>query len=96
MTFRSTCRYTYILVSTSERLMSVVSVKVPPRVKEEMRKVKDSIKWSEEIRNFILDKLQEEARKEGIKRAEERLGYVRKLPKGSTAKLIREDRDSRH
>jgi len=73
-----------------------VSVKVPPKVKEDMQKVKDSVKWSEEIRNFILEKLEEEKRKEGIKRAEETLGKVRKLPEGSTTKLVREDRDSHH
>ena len=76
--------------------MSVVSVKVPPKVKEGMQRVKDSVKWSEEIRNFILEKLEEERRKEGIRNAEETLTGVRKLPKGSAARLIREDRDSHH
>jgi len=76
--------------------MSVVSVKVPSQVKEDMQRVKDSVKWSEEIRKFILEKLEEERRKEGIKNAEEALSGVRKLPKGSAARLIREDRDSRH
>jgi hypothetical protein len=76
--------------------MSVVSVKVPPNVKEDMQRVKDSVKWSEEIRNFILDKLEEEKRKENIKKAEEVLGKVRRLPEGSTARFVREDRDSHH
>jgi hypothetical protein len=61
--------------------MSVVSVKVPPNVKEDMQRVKDSVKWSEEIRNFILDKLEEEKRKENIKKAEEVLGKVRGTPR---------------
>lgn len=76
--------------------MSVVSVKVPPRVKEDMQKLKDSVQWSEEIRNFIIDKLEEEKRKEGIRKAEEVLGKVRRLPRGSTVGLVREDRDSHH
>jgi hypothetical protein len=76
--------------------MSVVSVKVPPNVKEDMQRMKDSVKWSEEIRNFILEKLEEEKRKENIKKAEEVLGKVRRLPEGSTAGLVREDRDSHH
>lgn len=76
--------------------MSVVSVKVPSKVKQDMRKVKDSVKWPEEIRNFILEKLEEEKRKENIKNAEEVLAKVRRLPKGSTARLVREDRDSHH
>ncbi len=76
--------------------MSVVSVKVPPKVKEDMQRVKGSVRWSEEIRNFILVKLEEERRKENIKDAEKTLEKVRRLPKGSTAKLVREDRDSHH
>ncbi len=76
--------------------VSVVSVKVPPKVKEDMHRVKDNVKWSEEIRNFILEKLEEERRKEGIKNAEKTLSGVRKLPKDSAARLIREDRDSHH
>ncbi len=42
--------------------MSVVSVKVPQKVKEEMEKMKGSVKWPDEIRNFILDKLEQEKR----------------------------------
>jgi hypothetical protein len=76
--------------------MSVVSVKVPLKVKQEMQKVKDSVKWSEEIRNFILEKLEEERRKENIENAEEVLRKVRSLPEGSSVKFVREDRDSRH
>ncbi len=72
-----------------------MSVKVPPKVKEDMQKVKD-VKWSEEIRNFILEKLEEEKRKESIRKAEAVLRGVRRLPKGSASKLIREDRDSHH
>jgi len=76
--------------------MSVVSVKVPPKVKQDMQRVKDSVKWSEEIRNFILEKLEEERRKENIENAEEVLRKVRRLPKGSSVKFVREDRDSHH
>ena len=76
--------------------MSVISVKVPPKVKEDMQKVKGRVKWSEEIRNFILEKLEEERRKEGIRNADETLRGVRKLPKGTAVRLIREDRDSHH
>ena len=71
-------------------------MKVPPKVKEDMRRVKHSVKWSEEIRNFILDRLEDERRKENIKNAEEILGKVRRLPKGIAAELLRKDRDSHH
>ena len=76
--------------------MPVVSVKVPPKVKQDMQRMKDTVKWSEEIRNFILEKLEEERRRKNIQNAEEVLRKVRKLPKGSSVEFVREDRDSRH
>lgn len=76
--------------------MSVVSVKVPREVKEEMEKMKASVKWAEEIRKFILDKLERERRLENASKVEEMLGGIRRLPKGSTEKLIRDDRDRHH
>jgi len=74
--------------------MSVVSVKVPPKVKEEIEKTKASVKWPEEIRGFILERLEREKRKESLSKVQEMLRGVRKLPNGSTARLVREDRDS--
>ncbi len=73
---------------------SVVSVKIPQKVKEEMEKMKDNVEWPEEIRNFILKKLEEEKRKENASKVEKMLKGIRKFPQGSTARLIREDRDS--
>jgi len=74
--------------------MSVVSVKVPPKVKEEMDKTRSSVKWPEEIRGFILERLEREKRRENISKVEGMLRGVRKLPSGSGARLVREDRDS--
>ena len=76
--------------------MSVVSVKVPRKVKEDMEKMKGSVKWPEEIRNFILDKLEREKRIENASKVEEILRGIRRFPKGSTARLIRDDRDRHH
>ena len=76
--------------------MSVVSVKVPRQVKEEMEKTKDSVKWADEIRRFIIGKLEEESRRKGIEDAERVLRGVRRLPKGTAEQLVREDRDSHH
>jgi hypothetical protein len=74
--------------------MSVVSVKVPLKVKEEMERTKASVKWPDEIRNFILERLEHEKRRENASKVEEMLRGVRKLPKGSAARLVREDRDN--
>lgn len=36
-------------------MSSVVSFKVPREIKEKMKKLEKHIKWSEELRNFLID-----------------------------------------
>ena len=74
--------------------MSVVSVKVPEEVKKDMEEFKGKVNWSEEIRGFISKKIEENRRRENIEKADRLLRKSRKLPQGTAAKLIREDRDS--
>ncbi|HKW05911.1 MAG TPA: hypothetical protein VJN71_11470 [Nitrososphaerales archaeon] len=74
--------------------MSVVSIKVPEEVKRDMEKRKQRINWSEEIRKFISSKIEEDRRRENIARADKILQSTRKLQKGTSSKLVREDRDS--
>lgn len=76
--------------------MSVVSVKVPDEIKRDMEKRKERINWSEEIRQFISNKIKEDQRRENIEKADKILQKTRKLPKGAASKLVREDRDSRN
>jgi hypothetical protein len=73
--------------------MSVVSVKVPPEIKKEMENLRASVEWPKEIRQFIVDRVELEKRKQNASRAEQILRGVRRLPKGSAARLVREDRD---
>jgi hypothetical protein len=69
-------------------------VKVPDEIKKDMEKRKGRINWSEEIRQFISNKIKEDQRQENIEKADKLLQKTRKLPKGSATKLVREDRDS--
>jgi hypothetical protein len=73
--------------------VSVVSVKVPPEIKKEMENLKGSVDWPKEIRQFIADRVEREKRKQNASKAEQILQGVRRLPKESTARLVREDRD---
>lgn len=43
--------------------MPLVSVKVPDEIKKNMEKRKGRINWSEEIRSFIIRKLEENERR---------------------------------
>lgn len=71
--------------------MAVVSVKVPEAVKKKMRQVE--INWSEEIRGYILKKIKEMEKEQKLKEIREMIRGV-KVPKGTAAALVREDRDS--
>ncbi|MDA4131188.1 MAG: hypothetical protein OK457_10495 [Thaumarchaeota archaeon] len=76
--------------------MSVVSVKVSSKTKKEMESLRDNIEWPEEIRGFIESRLEQERRRQAVERAEKTLKGVRPVPKGTAAKLVREDRDRGH
>ena len=42
----------------------------------------------------MAEKLEEEQRRENVERAEKLFSAIRRLPKGTGARLVREDRDS--
>jgi len=74
--------------------MAVVSVKIPDEVKSEMERFSDRICWSDEIRSFIVQKLEEARRHETMERVEALLRTMPTHPEGTAAKLVREIRDS--
>lgn len=74
--------------------MSVYSIRIPPEIKKEMDRLKDEINWSEEIRKFIKNRIEEHKKRKVL---EEVVSYIQTLPeakKGTAQKLVREDRDS--
>ena len=76
--------------------MSVVIVKISPKVKKEMEQLKDKIEWPSEIRKFIESRVEQVRREENIERAERVLKTMPQVPKGTAARLVRESRDSGH
>lgn len=76
--------------------MSVVSVKVAPKVKKEMDELKEKIEWPEEIRAFIQNRLEKAKREESIRKVDQLLKNMPGVPKRTASKLVREDRDSGH
>ena len=73
--------------------VSVITVRVPRELKEEMRKL--NINWSEEIRKFIARRIDEELRKRRIEEALAMLRGTGSVERGFAEKAVREDRDSR-
>jgi hypothetical protein len=74
--------------------MAVVSVKVPEWVKEKMKELSNDINWPEEIRKFIIAKINEIERVRAVERAIKILEKVPFAEQETAKKLIREDRDS--
>ena len=74
--------------------MSVVSVKVPGHVKEEMKRLRRRVRWPDEIRGFIEERIKMERRLEGVGIAEELLEDLPTQPTGTASRIVRGDRDS--
>lgn len=75
--------------------MSVVSFKVRREVREKMEKYKDRIRWAEELRRFVEEKIRMLEAEENIKKVVEELEKMPiGAPKGFSATSVREDRDS--
>jgi hypothetical protein len=76
--------------------MPVVSVKVEERTKKEMERLKHEVDWPGEIRNFIGGKIEQKQREANLREVERILIDVPAAPKGTAARLVREDRDTSH
>ena len=76
--------------------MSVVSVKISDKTKREMEELKDRVAWPSEIRAFIESRLEQARREDTVERVENALRSQPKTRRGTSSKLVREDRDSGH
>jgi len=74
--------------------VSVISVKVPDKVKEKMSRTKDKVNWPQEIRAFIESKVEELERRERVESVERMLAKMPTQAKGTASELVRHDRDS--
>jgi hypothetical protein len=75
-------------------MTSVISIRVPPEIKQEMEKLKAEVNWNEEIKAFLKKNI--ETRKKRVV-LEEVIGMIETLPEtpnGTAAMMVREDRDS--
>ncbi len=76
--------------------MSVVSFKVRREIKEKMKKYRDRINWSEELRRFVEERIRELEADENMRRIVRELEEISvRAPKGFSRASVREDRDSR-
>jgi hypothetical protein len=77
-----------IVVST------VLSIRIPKKLREEMEKLKDVTDWRSEIIAFIEEKVKAYKRLRALQEMDKILEELPETPRGLAAKLVREDRDS--
>ncbi len=79
-----------------ETMSKTVSFKVPASVKGEMEKLEGEIDWPEELRRFVIERIERVRREKALDEVLKdlrRLGPA-KVPPGFSRKSVREDRDS--
>ncbi|MEM1642839.1 MAG: CopG family transcriptional regulator [Desulfurococcaceae archaeon] len=75
-------------------MSSVVSFKVPIDLKKRMEKLKNYVNWNEELRKYLIKRLEELERELNMKEVVELLKKTSSVPSGTAMASVREDRDS--
>lgn len=70
-----------------------LSVRVPDQLRKGMELLRDRVNWNEEIREFIRNKIEEEEKRALIGELRGRISELPRAPRGTAARMVREDRD---
>jgi len=75
-------------------LSEVVGFKVPREVKLKMKKLEKYVNWSEELRKFLIKRVEELEREVNFREVLENLKNTGSVEEGFSVESVREDRDS--
>ena len=75
-------------------MTDVVSFKVPKHVKRRMKELKPYVNWPDELRRFLIRRLEEIERELTFEKVIKCLKQTGSVPKGFSTRSVREDRDS--
>ena len=75
-------------------MSAVVTFKVPLKIKEKMRKLRDKVNWSSEPHSYVIKRIREIEAEEILRNAVETIDKTSEVPKGFSLKSVREDHDS--
>ena len=75
-------------------MSGVVSIRVSDELRGEMERFRDRVCWNDELRAFIQARVEEQRRQEAIDRLVSFIETQPGVPRGTAARLVREDRDS--
>jgi len=70
----------------------VISIRIPEQTRSEMKKLRRSINWYEEIREFIKKRIDDKKNDDVLAVVTARIEKLPDLPSGSAAGLLRADR----
>ncbi|HLF06537.1 MAG TPA: hypothetical protein VI893_05095 [Thermoplasmata archaeon] len=73
----------------------MVTLRIPPDKKRMMEQLGPDLNWSEELRKLLDKRLRQLAREKARSLSEEAMRGLPPVPRGTSARLIREDRDAR-
>jgi actin-related protein len=71
-----------------------MSFKLSEELREQMKKYKDQVEWSKELREYILRKIKEIESKNRLEEVHQIIEKTSSVPEGTAIKTVREDRDS--
>jgi transposase len=71
----------------------VISIRVTEETRKEMQKLRRSINWNQEIRDFIRKRVDDKKKDDVLASVTEHIRKNPALPAGSAAQLVRNDRD---
>ncbi|HDD56822.1 MAG TPA: hypothetical protein ENG18_02235 [Nitrososphaeria archaeon] len=73
---------------------TVISIRVPEKLKREMDRLRGEVNWSKEIKEFIKRRIEEYRKKKVFDELVEYIKTLPEAPKGVARELVRESRDS--
>ncbi len=76
-------------------MSEVLSIRVPRELKRRLEALKGEVDWRSEIIRFLEERVAYYERLRALRELEEALASHPELPRGTAARLVREDRDSR-
>ena len=71
----------------------VISIRIIEQTRREMKKLRRSINWNEEIREFIKKRIDDKKKDDVLAVVTARIEKLPEVPQGSAAGLLRADRD---
>lgn len=71
-----------------------MSLKIPEDLREKMKKLKDQVEWSKEIREYIKKRIREIESEKKLDEVHEILKKTSSSPLGTGSRIVREERDN--